>query len=369
MALRLRTLDGYVLKEILPPFLVGLGLFFVLIVVGQILKLSDAVTGFDIGLADMVHALGYALPPLLGLLLPMSWLFACLFGIGRLAQDREILAMAQAGCSPLALLRMPLLGGLLLAVLSAVSLGIGEPWGIRGLRQWLGQSAQRALTQNLRPQTFHAWVPGMTLMVEGNDHGKLRGVLLADHRMPQRPVVISAQRGTIEHGSPVGDIVFALEDGSVLLPGGDDTSRALTFVSGRYRLDISAMLRGKNRSFTEVQEKSLQSLWQDSRAGSSSPGFEALCRVTLHRKFALPLSAVVFGGLAVALAAGTRGGARAKSLVVSAALVGGYYYLGRSLELAARAGKVSAVLAAWGPNLVGLLLLLVLLRSQLWRRA
>ena len=56
-----------------------------------------------------------------------------------------------------------------------------------------------------------------------------------------------------------------------------------------------------------------------------------------------------------------RRGARARGFLISTVLVGAYYYIGRAAELQARNGDFPAVLAAWLPDLLGLVALIVML--------
>ncbi|MCK5691041.1 LptF/LptG family permease, partial [Myxococcota bacterium] len=105
------TLDRYLLREILLPFMVGMGLFFIVVAFAQVLTISDAVTGLGISAGDILQALLYSLPPLMGILIPVSALFAVLLGVGRLASDREVIGLAALGITPYRLLRVPFLFG------------------------------------------------------------------------------------------------------------------------------------------------------------------------------------------------------------------------------------------------------------------
>ncbi len=76
-----------------------------------------------------------------------------------------------------------------------------------------------------------------------------------------------------------------------------------------------------------------------------------------HRKLALPLGTLIFVALAVPLGLRSGSAARARAFLLCALVVGSYYYLGRVAELDARAGGISAALAAWLPNIVGIMVL------------
>ncbi|MBI5510495.1 MAG: LptF/LptG family permease [Deltaproteobacteria bacterium] len=357
----MRTLNLYLLREISLPFVVGLGLFFVVVTFAQVLKVSDAVTGLGISGGDVVRALGYSLPPLLGLLIPVSLLFATLLGIGRVSSDRELVGMAAAGVSPFRLLYVPSALGLMLAGICGYALAVGEPWGIRGLRHLMATSAQRALASGVRVGEFTEWVPGVTFMARAQVGRELADVVFADRRDPARPMVISAKRGKVGAGLEPRDIVFELEDGAIVLHD-REVVRVLRFEKSLYRLDVQGMVGNKLRTASALQEKSLFELWEESQDPQLNHDGRAFRTITLHRKLALPVATLLFALLAVPLAARPQGGARARGFLYSAALVGAYYYLGRGFELAARGGAFDPVLAAWMPNLIGLLALAILLK-------
>lgn len=362
------TLDRYLLREVLVPLVVGLGLFFVVVAFAQVLKVSDSVTGLGITGSDVVIALIYSLPPLLGLLLPVSGLFATLLAVGRLAADNEIVALSAAGVSPYRLVRVPIAIGLVLALASGMSLAVGEPWGIRGLRSLMAYGAQRALASGVQVGEFNQWVPGVTFYAQGKKGKKLRDVVFADRRDNERPIVITARRGIVKTGERARDIVFDLEDGAILLHDKEaDAYRVIHFEKSHYRLDVGGLVGKKARTMSSVQEKDLATLWRESHE-ERSRNKRAQLTITLHRKLALPLATIIFMLVAVPLGARASGGARARSFLYSAAIVGAYYYIGRAAELSARKGGFDPVLAAWLPNLLGIAAAALLL-MRLPRRA
>jgi lipopolysaccharide export system permease protein len=365
----LRTIDRYVFREIALPFAVGLGLFFVIVAFGQVLTVSDSVTGLGVGGPEILQALLYSLPPLMGLLIPASALFATLLGVGRIASDREVIALSASGYSPLSLLRVPFWMGSVLALAAAFSLIAGEPWGIRGLVNLMSHSAQRALAEGVRTGEFLQWVPGVTFLAKGKSGEELTDVIFADRRDAERPIVISARRGRILGGAEAQDLIFDLSDGLVLVEQKDRESyRVIQFERVHYRLDVGRLVTNKAKNIQSVQQKDLTSLWEAAHDPDESPGRRALCLIVFHRKLALPLATLIFSLLAVPLACRSGGGARARGFLYSAGIIGAYYYLGRAAELAARNGTYPPVLAAWTPNLVGVVVLVVLVQ-RLVRRA
>lgn len=358
------TLDRYLLREIALPFGIGLGLFCVVFAFSQLLEISDSVTGLGVGGGDVLQAFAYSFPPLLGVLIPVSALFATLIGVGRLASEREVLALSAAAVSPYRLLRVPLVFGLAMGLVSAFLLIYGEPWGVRGLRQLMAHGAQRALAQGVQVGEFQQWVPGVALLAQDKRDGRLRDVFFSDRRNRGRPLTIGARWGRI-HGSEKAEIlVFELGDGVILVRGQDGGSyRVVSFERAEYRLDVGRLVSNKARTLSPVQQKSIGQLWRDAVNPEHSASGRALNMVWFNRKLAFPLATVIFSLLAIPLGCTPKPGARARGFLVSAVMVGGYYYLGRAAELSARGGGLNPVVAAWLPNLLGLAGLAVLL----WR--
>lgn len=362
----MNTLDRYLLREILLPFFVGLGLFFAVVAFGEMLKISDSVTGLGIGAGDFLSALIYSLPPLLGLLLPVCALFATLLAVGRLASDREIVALCAGGISPFRLLRVPFVVGAILACLAACATLLGEPWGIQGLKRIMAEGAQNALAQGVKPGEFSEWIKGVTFYAETKDEQGLKGIVFSDQRNQDRPVVVSARHGNVLAPKDAKTLVFDLHQGRMLLYQNDSEGhRVVDFEHGQYRLDVGKLVRKKLINVTNAQGKYPPELWRDSNDPERSAKYKALHRVTLHRKIAMPLATIIFALLAVPLAARGGEGARARGFLYSVGIVAAYYYIGRAAELAARAGSFSQDLAAWVPNILGLIALgLLLFRFQ-----
>lgn len=357
-------LDRYLLKEIALPFAVSLGLLAVLVTFGELLEISDSLSGLRLSPGDFAQAVLYSLPPLLGLLLPICTLFAVLLGVGRLASDREVVAMSALGWAPARLLRVPAALGVLLGLVCGAAMWWGEAWGIRGVQRVLARGAQAALSQNIQPGQFYEWSEGLSFLARSRVGHELRDVLLVDRRSEERPVVIAAQRGSLRPGEHTRDLVLELTAGSMLLAErGVESYRRVTFQRSRYRIDVGNLVEGRLANVTKAQSMTPSQLLAEAQTEERLRR-KALLIITYHRKLALPLATLIFALLAVPLAMQSRGSARAWGFLAGALLVAAYYYVGRGLELSARGGGVSPAVAAWTPNALGALGFVVLW----WRR-
>lgn len=356
----MRAIDKYLLKEIAAPLAVGIALFFVVIAFGQLMKISDSVTGLGVTGTELVAALGYSLPPMLGILIPVSTLFATLFAVGRLAADAEVVAWCAAGGSPYAFYRMPFVLGCLLSCLAMAATTLGEPWGVHGLRDLMSRSAQRALADGAQPGQFTQWVSGVVFYAQERDESGLQEVFFTDRRDPAQAIAVSARHGKILSGAHASEIIFELQDGNIWIQDREaGAQRMLQFDEILYRLNVGNLVGNKARTIQAAQGMSIPSLVSALKNPKLSKKKSALYTVTLHRKFALPLATLIFALLAIPLGCNRAPGSRARSFLLSALIVGGYYYIGRAAELQARNAEFPAELAPWLPNIIGVVALLI----------
>ena len=83
------TFDKYLLRELIPPLVTGMGLALSSLHLYSLFKSQIRQPALGLG-ADLLLAVLYSLPPTVGLLIPIGLLFSTLVTLGRLEQDREL---------------------------------------------------------------------------------------------------------------------------------------------------------------------------------------------------------------------------------------------------------------------------------------
>ena len=126
--MRLPLADRIVLREMGMPLAAGLFAILQLLVVAQLLQLNEVVFSSAITLRDLGRVTAAFAPHFLVMAVPLAYMLGLQLGLGRLAADRELLALATAGQSPLRLYRVP--------CLVALALVHGRFWAV-----WLGAVA------------------------------------------------------------------------------------------------------------------------------------------------------------------------------------------------------------------------------------
>lgn len=96
----MRILDKYIIKELLGPFIFGICAFSsVFIGTSTLFKIAQYITKYGAPVTAVVKVFFYSLPNIIVLTFPMSMLLASLLAFGRLSGASEITAMRSGGIS------------------------------------------------------------------------------------------------------------------------------------------------------------------------------------------------------------------------------------------------------------------------------
>ena len=100
----MRLIDRYVIREIIPPFLLALAVFTFIMAVNPMLDYAEDYLAKGVPLETVGFLLLNLLPQALGVTIPMALLTGVLMALGRMSADREPVALMACGLSPARLL-------------------------------------------------------------------------------------------------------------------------------------------------------------------------------------------------------------------------------------------------------------------------
>src|SRR5512137_723048 len=193
-----RLIDRYVLREVVPPFLVGLLLILFVLLMNQVLLLADLFIDKGVPFLVAVRVLALLLPSLLVFALPMAVLMGILGGLARLSADSEVVAFRSLGIGPGGLAR-PLLifgfSGFLLTLPLALVLAprANDAW----VRTMTGSVLAR-VPLKVEPLEFNETLPGLVFLVQdvGRD-GTWHNVFACLNEDPAHPRFVMARSGRV----------------------------------------------------------------------------------------------------------------------------------------------------------------------------
>jgi lipopolysaccharide export system permease protein len=359
-------IDRYLAKEILLPFVAGVLFLTQLLLATQLLAQADVLFGSGVALVDVAAIVASLLPHVLGYVLPIAFLLGAVLGVGRLGEDREVVALAAAGISPARLVRVPLLLGVGAGAAGLwISLSL-EPAGLAAARARLNDVVKRNVTNDVRAGTFYDQIPGYTLYAEHVRRGGWEHVLISDRSDPAAPVLALAREGRLE---PVG----SGQEMRLVLGGGElhrEDAETDEYVTAEFRradlvvglgtalTDRSGLLRSAREMDAAAMRERIR-LAEEKGDAAEARRFQGY----LHRRIAQPLAVLPFALLAVPLGAGRRAG---RGFAVGATLLAvvAHYVLLRAGEVLAQKGALPAVLSLQLPTVVLSCVALVLVALQ-----
>jgi LPS export ABC transporter permease LptG len=333
------------------------------------------------------------MPSFLAHTFPMALLVAVLLAGGRLASDLEIVAFKSAGVSAVRLFRPILAASLVVASFTAVLTLVVNPAANGEFQRQLFRILQARAVSGLQERIFNTTFGELTIYVEDVSASQvaLRGILVSDERDATLSRIISSREGRLLTDEVNRRITLRMMNGAVneadILPV--DVPKATTVDApsptggaagaARYRytrfdiydmsLSVDSPLKGAPRVEKPEKDLSLGDLGAKIAEYRDDPHSRAPFQIELHKRYALPLAALVFGLIGFPLAVRSHRGGRSIALVGSLAILVTYYLMMTSLEGAALRARLPAAFAIWAPNALfgtaGLALLIA--TAQEWR--
>jgi len=366
-----RLISRAVLREIVPPFLLGFVAYTFILLIRTILVLADFAVRRSAPLVEVLRLVALSLPWIIVLTLPMAFLLGVLVGLGRLGADSELTALSACGVGPAAIYR-PLLGAAAIASAGVLFLyNVVLPPANESLQREMSRVAATSIVNVVAPRTFREPRPGITFFFDrvAPDGRSFDNVFLklGDELEPPNRVIVARRGGlTLE-----GDRLWLdLSQSTVheLDPEDPTRYRATRNASQRLLLAGDPAPGGPPGSSVTVQRswraQSLTELLAAVRRMKPSDPDRRLALVEVHKKLAIPFACVAFAWVGIPLASRLRRGGRGGSFAASLLILVGYYILLTSGETWAQDGRLSPGVAMWLPNAA---LLLLGAAAALWR--
>lgn len=370
-------LSRYLVSEMWLPSLFATAAFGLVVLLTDLLGYADLIVNRGLAVDEVARLAVLQLVPTLARTLPFAVLVGTLVGLGRLAADRELLALEASGFSP----RQLAVPGLLFALLATVvSLHLSvflSPDSQRQVRDRMLELTRARPGLSLRAgqaSNLDGWrIEARKVDGEGTS---LEGVLVY---MPSLDETIFSKRGTILDArqapgveAPTPDAAptsseaassatgasaapaaepakrIVLEDGLVLF-NSEDRASVLRFE--RLETPLPAAKTGKQVPVDLVATLPFAELLAISaEEGNSARG--RWYRGEAHRRVALGAATLPFGLLAMGLALGRRTLSRSTGIAMGIGGAIAYYALVQLGEGLLRGEGTPVAVAIWMPNVV-----------------
>ena len=350
----MRTFDRYVFREALAPFALALLVLTFVLIIPFIIAQAETMIAKGVPWLTVARVMVTLLPQALGLTLPMSTLVALMVALGRLSGDREVIAMMACGLSPLRLLRP--------AVCLAVVTWAATSWimlsAIPDANQTFREITTRLVADRaegeVKPRVFFEDFPGFVVYVRDvPEAGGWSGVVAADTRTPDHPVIYLAERGRMLVDRAQRTIQMVLTRGTRHSTSAADPDgyEVVTFEESVLSLDPESVFprTGPARGEREMTIPQLRERADELVKAGDSPHNPLM---EIHKKFSIPAACFVFALVAVALGGTHRRDGKLVTFALGLGVIFVYYavmWLGQAL---AKGIYLPPWLAMWLPNVL-----------------
>ena len=360
----------YIISEVLPPFLLGLAAFTLMLLVARILRLVELVVTRGVPFLQIGKLFALILPTFLEMTVPMALLLGIFLGLGRLSGDHELLALKASGISPTQILLPIGTIALFISLITLLLTTLVRPAANLALKKELYNIAKNHVGTALREKVFNDDFPQVLIYVEDvvPPGDTSQGVLIVDRRNPARENIIFGKVALILSDEESKTINLKLFDGAIYEREKKRSSFSQTrFNTYDFKLDLEeafSPIRKKERGPKEMSLRRLGKAIQLKEEQGLSPTAE---RIELHQRFSFAFAPLVLSLLGVSLVlVPTRSRASRSwgfTLCLSWLLV--YYGLLSMGKALGERDILPPALALWIPNIVVGLIAIRLFRKAL----
>lgn len=345
----------YVLREMLVPFILSMSLLVFVFLMTTMLKITDLVVNYRVGLATVARIMIYLVPSFMGFVIPMSTMMAILLAFLKMSNDNEIIALKAGGVS-LYHLMPPVLLFCIMAFFSTVFMTVfGLPWGKNAVKEMLLDLNTSSYGALLKERTFNDGFKGIMIYVNKTDPKTkaLIDVFVEDRNNRGTVITITAPRGQMIESPENDTFHMRLYDGFVnQVQLKDKSAHGIRFETYDVRLNLSRARGAARGMMKRESEMSLTELRNHAKTAEQKDARYYSILLELHKKFSLPFACIALGIIAVPLGIQSKSAKRSFGIGLALIFFLLYYLMLSAGVVFGEAGIYPPILGMWVPNLV-----------------
>ncbi len=364
-SLGLSVMNLYIIKELILPFLFGMGIFTSLgLSIGAVFELIRKVTDSGLFWGVAVKVLILKMPGFIVLAFPMSILLATLMSYSRLSNDSELIALRSVGVNIYRLIMPAIAFSLCIVALAFLFNNFIAPaanyQASVTLSKALGETRPNFKTENILYDEYTEIpikgdqtkeVLTRLFYAEEFDGEQMKNLTVLDRSRGSVSQIVTAQSAKWN----VLENIWDFYNGTIYLIGIDGSyNNIVRFQHQQLALPKTALditKEGKNTDEMNIFEarKYLETIKR-----SADEQRVRKWQVRIQEKIAIPFACVVFALIGAALGITPQNSGKTTSFGICIGLIFAYYLVSFISQSMGISGVVPPWLAAWSPNLLGL---------------
>jgi len=338
-------LTKYVYKEVLFSFIAGTSIFLLIMLMFQVIRLSEFVVEHHVAIQDVGRLSLYLMLSFLPLAVPVAFLFAVLMGISRANSEGEILALQVNGIS-LGQIFAPLAGfSVLVSSVCLYTSLYTVPRGNRAFELLITKLGNERVMAALKPGVFMEGFYGLVLFAEQiiPIKNEMKRIFIYDERDEGHPLAITAQAGLLKTEQEKGYLTLRLTNGAIHVEKKQAAGIQQKIEFDVYDINLELAPTGDNWRAYSPPSFNYEQLKHRIQETLHDPPQHRQLQVELHRRFSLSFACIVFAALGFFIGTNSQRGVRSAAILLCL-LVALVYWIS---YLAANALAVEGWLIPW----------------------
>ncbi|MBP2638362.1 MAG: lptG [Firmicutes bacterium] len=351
----MRILDKYIIKEMLGPFAFGIAAFSSIFIGTNILvKLTKFITQYDASILTVIKLFIYSLPGIIVLTFPMSMLLASLMAFSRLSSSSEITAMKSGGQS-FARLAVPVFIAAFFVSAAAVILNEAlVPASNIAYNNIVRQEVEKntqpiiqdhVVIKNITQGELERLTYARNFIEETSTMNKISVQEYEDGRLVR---VENAERAVWQDG------YWRMYDGVTTQLAADGRVECI-LPFGNKELPIDKNPVSISREQKDAEDMTIRELREHIAALKQEYVITNQYEVELYQRLTIPLASFVFAMIGTPLGLSPHRSSSSIGLGLSIIIIFVYYILLTISTALGKGGTVDPFLAAWIPDIIGIL--------------
>ena len=373
---RISLIDRYITKELILPFLFGMGIFTSLgLSIGTVFDLVRKVTESGLLLGVALQILVLKLPEFIVFAFPMSMLLATLMAYSRLSSDSELIALRSIGVNVYRLILPAIYFSLVIvAVTFCFNNFVAPAANYRAdviLNTALEKNSSVLFKERniLYPEYTRIELPNgnrvttlsRLFYAEEFDGDRMKDITILDRSQASVSQIITARSGTWN----ILENTWDFYNGNIYILGEDGSYQNII----RFQHKQLALPRAPLDLTTKGQDYNEMNLFQalDYLKVVKLSGKDKKIRklkVRIQEKISLPFVCLIFALIGTAIGLKPQNASKGQSFGICIGLIFAYYLLSIISSSLGVRGVISPFLAAWFPNIIGFSAAIVLLSGS-----
>ncbi|MFH1386790.1 MAG: LptF/LptG family permease [bacterium] len=351
----MKTLDRYIAKEMLGPFLVGVIGFILVLTVDLLFTMADLIINKGIPFWAVLKLLVYKLPSLLVMTFPVSTLFGTAMALGRLSKDNEMIALRTSGVSIYRISRPILMIGLVVSLISFVTNEKIVPHANYVSSNIIRQIIYRQPLPEVKDNVFFKDANNRYYYVRHVNlkNKTMENIMVYELTDEKYPRVITAASATF------ADKMWGLKDG---VAHKYDEKGFLNYEAEfkEMKLNVAEDLLAftEQKNYTDMDTKELTKMIGSLGKG----GAETKSLLTeLFMRYSVPLTCFVFAFVGIPFSLSSPRSGQTWGLVMTIVLMFTFYVFASVFRSLGRGGMLPPVVAAFTPQLTFMMIAAVMI--------